>query len=409
MYKIIFDNTKQLVFQDAFFSKFDESEGYLSPKNIPETILHSQNKYAPENDLPILYGKDILEEEDSKTFCGIDIFASSFFLLSRWEEYLSKDEDEHQRFKDSEHLLVKHRLHKRPLVDEYREFLWNLMQKCDASLSRKELKYQAYITHDVDRFRRYDSLAKIAKALVGDIVVRKNIKLFFKTIRDSLKYQLKLAKDTYDTFDFLMDMSEKYGLKSRFYFIPAQKGEEDFVYDVRNTAISKTIAHILEREHIVGIHGTYASYKNKQNFEKELLRLQKYAPQLKEGRQHYLRFENPQTWINWESSGLKTDSTIGFYSCGGFRAGTCQEYPVFDILTKKELKLIERPLIAMEGAIEKEFPDNELFIKAFAELSNTVRKYKGNFVFLWHNHNFEIEEWKEKAQYYKEIIKDIAS
>ncbi len=39
-----------------------------------------------------------------------------------------------------------------------------------------------------------------------------------------------------------------------------------------------------------------------------------------------------------------------YFDCAhvGFRCGTCREFPVFDLRTRKALRLLERPLIAMD-------------------------------------------------------------
>src|SRR5690606_26329834 len=99
----------------------------------------------------------------------------------------------------------------------------------------------------------------------------------------------------------------------------------------------------------VGIHGSWNSYKNLGIFRKELKRLKHY--EVKEGRQHYLRFENPTTWEIWNEMELERDSTLGFYGFNGFRCGVCYNYPVFHIIKREELKLIEEPLIFMENSL----------------------------------------------------------
>ncbi|HVV71945.1 MAG TPA: hypothetical protein VHI52_10670, partial [Verrucomicrobiae bacterium] len=66
------------------------------------------------------------------------------------------------------------------------------------------------------------------------------------------------------------------------------------------------------------------------------------------GRQHYLRWENPTTWRCWDQVGLDYDSTLGFADRVGFRCSTSREYPVFDLLQRRQLRLRERPLIAMD-------------------------------------------------------------
>jgi hypothetical protein len=57
------------------------------------------------------------------------------------------------------------------------------------------------------------------------------------------------------------------------------------------------------------------------------------------------------TWHFWEEVGLQYGSTLTFADHAGFHCGICYEYPVFDLLDKKMLKLKERPLLVMEKTL----------------------------------------------------------
>lgn len=68
--------------------------------------------------ITIIYGEDkLIIDRNSKTIvCGIDIFASSFFMLTRWEEYVNKKRDNHNRFPASESLAYKFGFLNRPIA-----------------------------------------------------------------------------------------------------------------------------------------------------------------------------------------------------------------------------------------------------------------------------------------------------
>jgi hypothetical protein len=228
-----------------------------------------------------------------------------------------------------------------------------------------------------------------------------------KTISDFFNVRKRKLKDPYDTFDFLMDVSEANNLISHFYFIPGIISEEDVRYNINDPRVVNTIRKIIERGHKVGLHGTYGGYKNSDRFQEELKRLKNIYPAIQDGRQHYLRFSNPETWQIWDDMGLKFDGTIGYeYDCG-FRAGVCYEYPVFNILTRKKLNLVEQPLIFMEASMRDKYPAEEDFMNKLNHLVNTVKKYHGNFSFLWHNSNILSFEWQSLGSKYDQIIKSI--
>jgi len=76
-----------------------------------------------------------------------------------------------------------------------------------------------------------------------------------------------------------------------------------------------------------------------------------------------------------------------------------------DLEQGKELPLIERPLIVMEGSLFGENYMNLSHEEAFAHakmLKDQCRKYGGDFTLLWHNSSFQSErDW----EVYEQILK----
>lgn len=392
--------TGQIKMTDAFFGMFDTD--YLSKENIPQSSYSSQNQYS--NRFEVLFGSEAISKTGNHITCETDLVASTFFMLSRWEEYCIPKKDEHGRTVERELFSVKHNLHHRPLVNEWVELLWNMLQEAGCSQNRKQYKFDIRITHDVDHIARYDSLKKFIRALGGDLFLRKNPVLMLNTLKDFFAIRFGLKKDNYDTTDWLMDVSERYNTKSHFYFIPSAKGENDARYDISSPRIKEIITNIESRDHIVGIHPSYNTFKNPGQFKDEVERIQKVAKTIKEGRQHYLRFSNPETWNMWNDTQLTHDSTIGFALDIGFRAGVCYDYPVFDVIQRKQLNLIERPLIIMEGPLVNTFGGGESSMKAAQNVIDQCKKFNGEFVFLWHPENFNHTLWKPHVWLYESII-----
>ena len=92
-YEIILENDKKLIIKDSFFSNFEDGLDYLDRKNISEKIKFLKNQFIIEKNIPVIYGDDEFRIQENEIICGIDIFASSFFMLTRWEEYVNKTKD----------------------------------------------------------------------------------------------------------------------------------------------------------------------------------------------------------------------------------------------------------------------------------------------------------------------------
>ena len=401
----IFFNDKVIEFKDSFFNQFTQPLDYLKEANIPNTISFAENQFTKEENIPVIYGDTEIDISNNHIYCGIDIFASSFFMLTRWEEHVILDKDKHGRVSDSSQLSVKQNFNERPVVNEYVEMLRNMFTYLGFEINNKN-EYKIKITHDIDFFARYNNFSKVIKAIGGDIFKRRSFKKAINTIKVYSQIKNGIEKDPYNTFDYLMDLSENIGEKSYFYFIPALLGEEDSQYNITDKAVVETIKRIKDRGHIVGVHGAYSSYKDITLFREELNRFPENI-EIKEGRQHFLRFKNPTTWQMYEDEGLRTDSTMGFINHIGFRSGTCFEYSVFNILTRKKLKLKEQPLAVMEQALIKKYSEKNDFLEKFIAIKDTVKKYKGTFVLLWHNNNFNVTEWEGFDDVYKKLIKEM--
>jgi len=102
---------------------------------------------------------------------------------------------------------------------------------------------------------------------------------------------------------------------------------------------------------------------------------------------------------------MSWDSTLGYADREGFRCGVCYEYSVFNILTREQLKLKEKPLIIMEeSVIRRENLSAIEMQEIILDLINKVKKYRGKFVFLWHNSSFNTEFWNRYKRVYENVL-----
>ncbi|AXH09211.1 hypothetical protein CP960_01755 [Malaciobacter halophilus] len=360
-------NKQVLTIKDTFFNKYPKDLDYLKLENIPQKI-----------------------EE-------LDIFAASFFMLTRWEEYVNKARDSHNRFPATESLAYKQGFLDRPIVNEYlEEFKKNLLE-LDSNLQFKSRCYQTFLTHDIDYIQKYSNVNNCVREIAGDIIKRKSLLLAVKNLIRQVKVFLGVAKDPFDTFDYLMDVSEKVGIKTHFFFMGKGETEYDNHYDSSSIKIKSTISNIKNRGHNIGIHPTYNAYNDSMQLKNEKNELENNLnTKIVFGREHYLRFEVPTTWQIWEDNLMQWDSTCGYADKEGFRCGVCYEYSVFNILTREKLKLKEKPLIVMECTIidkSKMKGDYKAeVLNRMNDLKEKCKQYNGDFVLLWHNCHLEDKE-----------------
>ncbi len=379
-------NENVLEISDCFFGLYPADQSYLKKDALPCKVVFAKNEFTPELDIPIIFGSDEFSISKTRIVCGIDVFASSFFMLSRWEEYVNKTRDEHLRFPGSESVAFKFNFLHRPVVNEYVEFLWRMIRKLGYQGDRKKRSFELILTHDIDQL----DFPRIHYILLGDILKRRNLNL----ARKNFNFYLKTGSNPYDTFDFLMTKSEESGVKSHFYFMSSDlKIHPDNNYYLGSNRFKEKVREIKTRGHQIGFHPGYYTFNDMERwlYEKRLLE-EAIQYKIKEGRQHYLRFAIPDTFRIWEECNMEIDSTMGYASNEGFRCGTGDLYNIFDFLCRTQLKLRERPLIVMDGTLKNY--SIEQAVTTIKEYILKSKRYNSKITLLFHNTTFYGEEWK---------------
>ena len=407
------ENGNSLIVKDYFFNKYPKDLEYLNIENIPKKIEFAKNEFTPEDDIPVIYGSNLpitntlITNKQSLT-TNIDLFASSFFMLTRWEEYVIISKDNHGRSLESEALAVKFGFVNRPIVNEYVQMLLNMLNHLGLKQKAKSREYKLTVTHDVDYDLLFKSPLVLIRRIGADLIKRRNIPLVFNTIKSYIR-----KNDPFDTFDFFMDESEKIGVKSHFFFMAKGTSEYDNYYQSNSGFIKRSVENIKRRRHIVGIHYTYNAFNSQKQLKQEIKELEKNLnTPMKFGRNHYLRFEVPTTWQILDNLDMDWDSTCGYEGYVGFRCGVCYEFSVFNILSRQKLNLKEKPLLVMETTLifyQCSGDKEDEFLSLIEDIKDKTKKYNGEFVFLWHNYNLDfLRTPRYKELYIKSlnILKD---
>lgn len=353
--------------------------------------------------VPVLFGEPRVTQSEDHIHIGIDIFGAAFFMMSRYEETLRGERDEHDRFPVANAMAYKHGFLMRPVVDEYVEILWAAMQWLWPGMKRKARQFEIIPTHDVDDPWLGPSLANIRQLVWrcgADMIHRKNPMLTAKTVASFVHSRLPgnpiPAYDPYNVFDWFMDKNEQAGVQSRFYFMTHKEPDHLYGgrYDIEAPHIVDLMHQIAGRGHEIGIHPTGESYRDAMALSTMARRLRQFMEQNSidqdrlGGRQHYLRWQADKTAKLWDEAGLDYDSTLSHAEHVGFRCGTCHPYPLWDIAERKVLDVFEHPLIMMDASLLGRCYmglDKEAALAVVEQLKDAAKTVKGRFVFLWHN------------------------
>jgi hypothetical protein len=375
-----------VVLPDVLFATAPDA--WLTPASLPSVRRAADG-------LPVLYGA----EDD------VDVLGSAFFMLTRYEELVVPDRDRFGRFPAAASVATREGFLDTPIVDAYVERLWGALSVAWPRLQRRPRVFEVVLTHDID-----DPLTTlehgprdVVRQLGGDLVLRRDPRLAGRRLRSLIGDH---SVDPNNTFDFLMDVSERHGLRSAFYFL-AHRDEHPRPgpYLFEHPWVRALIGHVARRGHEIGIHPSHCTYRDAERTREEVTRLRRVAEaegvhqECWGGRQHFLRWANPDTWRNWEAAGLSYDSTLAYSEAIGFRAGTCHPYRVFDLQARRALHLQERPFQIMDVALLSSMALSlDAARAAVLEIAAECRRYQGSLGILWHN-NTLLRADREKRWY----------
>ncbi len=325
---------------------------------------------------------------------NIDLVSTTFFMLSRWEETVTPNRDEKGRFPGWASVAGRQGFLTRPIVDEWALVLRMWLQTLVPEWRPDPGQFRVLLSHDVDVPLKYRSVPALLKPVIKAIIRHQSLSEAIRLFQIGLRSLISWKQDPYYLALLkLMQMSENYRLHSAYYFKTSDKGSFDSGYDLNREPYASILHEIQQREHEVGFHPGYSTFKNPITLRQEKERLDKILGYSHYGgRQHHLLFQVPDTWRAWNDLGLLYDSTLTYADCVGFRCGTCHPYPVYDIETDCPLELIEIPLIVMERTLFEEKYQSASPEEGFQQIITLAERCQtvgGVFTLLWHNSTFD--------------------
>ena len=391
---------------------FSQAEG-VRVNYSPDPIDHSFH-ISPHG---LLWENEIVEQEfscsswdDLEIFCArrigdlpFDPLSATFFLASRYEEYLPFIADKHGRFPAKESFASKNGFLDRPLIN-----LWALKlgrQLFGSSFSLRS-HYRFEPTMDIDNmfaFKGKGSL-RIAGAYMRDI---RNFDWATWRFRTSVLFGLK--RDPYDTFRKQRNWCKKHGIKMRYFMLLSKFGSHD-----RNVSPYSTDAAVKLRELAdwaeIGIHPSYASDSDEELVRDERSRLEHILRRpVRHSRQHYLKMRMPATFRTLVNLGIGHDHSMGYAEEAGYRASIAVPYPFYDLEFESILPLEIHPFVFMDTTYSMYKKMNAKAAEVqMLKWHDELKEVGGFFRMIWHNRTFGEHEPKSDqwVQLFKTLINE---
>lgn len=349
---------------------------------IPASLLYESSVKDQDITVSSWENLPIFFAVDDTADLPFDIFAASFYMLSRYEEYLPFSADEHGRFRASESLASRNGFLRIPVVDMWAaELARALIKKLPVLAFRKNI-FRSAVTVDVDE--PFEYLGKDVLRSLGGL---------FRDLgnghgRAGERYRIlsKGEKDPWDVFDFIENENKKYNSPVKFFFPTGDRSKFDRNPSWNNEDYRNLVLR-LAGKYDYGCHPSYFSHKNAEAIIMELSRLKKISgTDTDSARFHYLRLSFPGSYSALVTAGIRNDYSMGFHDDAGFRAGIARPFPFYDLSNERETSLNIIPFQLMDATLYSYMKlDHEQARKVINETVSVTRKAGGLFVSIWHN------------------------
>ena len=322
---------------------------------------------------------------------SFDIFAAAFYLISRYEEYLSHELDMYGRFAHENAFAFKEGFLHIPLVNLWIQDFGSALQTKYPQLHIQYPTFKFKPTYDIDIAYSYKH-----KGLI------RNIGGFIRSpTMERLAVLSNLRTDPFDSYDFLHQLHTAYGLEPIYFFLVATSGS---LYDKNISAYSNAMWQLIKRhakKYTIGLHPSWRSNDHLSIIKSEKKILETAAGiGVNNSRQHYIKFRLPETFENLIESGIENDYSMGYGSINGFRASVASSFYWYNLQTEKTTALLLHPFCYMDANC---FYEQKLSAtQAYDEMihyQEECKKVNGTFISIFHN-NFlgtdkQFTGWKE--------------
>lgn len=390
------------------FKNYKGARINYSSSKIPDSDFNIQNH-------TLLFENNIKEQatecfqmNEYKAFFKIpdsdwpfDIFAATFYLISRYEEYLPHTKDMYGRYGHENSLAFKEGFLQFPLINIWvKDFAAALKNKFPAFTFQLS-PFIFLPTYDIDIAYSYKH-----KGLV------RNAGSFLKSPSlERIKVLTGLQNDPFDTYAWLHELHQKNNLQPLYFFLVAERNGQ---YD-KNILPHKNAMWQLVQQHAkkytIGIHPSWQSGDTPSLLKKEKTYLEEMSEKaIRTSRQHYIRFTLPEGYRNLIEAGITDDHSMGYGSINGFRASVASSFYWYNLAKEEQTALRIHPFCFMDA--NSFYEQHFSAAQAYEEMMHyykVCKEVNGSLITIWHN-NFlgearEFSGWKEIYEAFIEKVR----
>ena len=280
-----------------------------------------------------------------------DLLAASFYLLTRYEEYLPHVSDEHGRFPAAQSLGARHGFLMLPVVDLWAQRLLGLLteQFGDLKAQKNVYHYCSMLNVSASHEFLYRGFLRQISGVLMDILGFKLRRLGYRAL-----VGMGMKRDPYDLYEEVLKAHKKLGQVPKVFFQLAQYGPFDKNVSPYNRHFQHLIKSVGDYAQIA-LAASYASFDDPELLleEKKVLSDIVHRP-IDSCKTRYNRLNIPLTYRDMVDAGFTQDYSMGYTHDLGFRAGTCTPFYFYDLYLEMQQPIMVYPFAVQDYALLKE-------------------------------------------------------
>ncbi|MFS4456441.1 polysaccharide deacetylase family protein [Maribacter sp. 2304DJ31-5] len=331
-----------------------------------------------------------------------DVFSASFFLLSRYEEYLPHVKDIHGKFSPKDSLAYQNQFLQRPVVDIWAYKLLSVLKERFPDLEHKRRVYDYRSIVDVTTSHCYAHRG-VVRGISGLLWDLGTFRL--RRVSERIGVWLKIKKDPYDNFATLIAFHKQFKIKSTFFFQFADYSRYDKNLSINNNRFRSLIKYVADYS-TVALAASYSSFDNIEMLKREKNNLENVINRpVHNCRMRYNRVDVPDTYRNLLTTEFSDDFTMGYTHEVGFRAGTCTSFYLYDIPLEVQQPIKIHPFTLHDYALVN-MKNRDQVKMQFDAIYHDIKKVQGSFITVFSNELLGGDTTLDWLDIYKTMLRD---
>ena len=284
--------------------------------------------------------------ESAMTF---DVFAASFYLITRYEEYLPHLKDDLGRFQYQESLAFKNDFLDKPLIDIWIvELIKILDKKFDMTIQNKKIKKNIIPILEVTEAYEFIHKSIFSSFLQAMILIWKlNLKNFIIQI----KVLLRIKDDPYLNYDYVIDHFKKLKIDFLSFFRFTQHSMDIYSVSIFNSSHRLLIKSISDKIPL-GLLASFFAQKNISILKDEMNNLTKLIHRNSQKIRLNLGILSiSEIYPMLVQNEVLEDYSMGYIDKVGFRASTSIPFYYYDLVNEVQSPLKIYPIAITQFAL----------------------------------------------------------